>query len=106
MKILRCSVLVLIFGLIPIRAEEIVPTENTKGCIFTGTSVEGNCLFIFFVKVADSEYESENGEPQIWGYNPEDIHKDKNGKPFYVTFPANKFTKAGWPHGRCHCPNW
>lgn len=90
----------------------IEPTESTKGCHLLGCSTSGGCVFEYFVKTADNEYDSEDGEHQIWGYNPADIQRDKSGKPFYITIPENKFLKAGMvkhvEHSPCvcHCPSW
>ena len=106
MKTIKFVVLFSLVALIPCRAEEITPTENTKGCVLKDYSTVGDCRFILFMKVADAEYESANGEPQIWGYDPQDIHKDRKGNPFYVLALSNKFVKSGWIRGRCHCPAW
>lgn len=75
-----------------------------------GTTTSRQMVFIFFVKVADSDYDSENGEPQIWGYNPEEVEKDKEGKIRFREVSAEKFVKAGRVGhllgATCHCPAW
>jgi hypothetical protein len=89
-------------------ADEIDKPE--KGCVLQGCTLEGNPWFIFFVKVGNSEYNDQDDRPQILGYNPEDIHKDKEGKVILVTQLQERFIKAGRAgrigHCLCHCPAW
>lgn len=81
-----------------------------RGCLMLGCSIQGNMLFDFFVKVDDSEYDAEDGSPQILGYRPEDVHRDKDGKVELETVLASRFIRGGsvgsLPGCVCHCPNW
>lgn len=112
MRILILSLFIISNLFVDLSAEEIQPTEDVHGCHMLGCSSGGNCIFEFFIKVAGNESDSDNGDSQIWGYNPEDIHKDKNGRPFYVTISEKRFVKAGTfkhlEHSSCmcHCPVW
>jgi len=111
---MRSFLLAFVLSFIPqtTQAEDIQPTENTKGCYVAACSSGGNCVLDPFIRVANNENNSEDDEPQVWGYNPRDIHKDRNGTPFYITILERKFLKAGWvkhvEHTSCvcHCPQW
>jgi hypothetical protein len=95
-------------------AEEVQPTENTKGCHILGctNTFKDRCLMEAFIKVANSEWDSNEGEPRIWGYSPTNLQRDRNGKPFYIQILAKDFIQGGRVKGiehtpcRCHCPNW
>lgn len=93
-------------------ATEVTPTESTHGCVMKFCDISGGCAFIFFVKVANDEYDSDEGEAQIWGYDPQDKQYDRNGHIRYVSVAAKRFIRAGAAahvEGQpciCHCPSW
>ncbi len=94
-------------------AEKVQPTEQTKGCVMSFCTLEGNGMTKYFVKVADAEYEdADTGEPQIWGYDPVNKTLDKDGHIILERVMEKDFLKAGRVGKRegqpCmfHCPNW
>lgn len=93
-------------------AGDVTPTEYTHGCVMHFCNMAGGCSFTFFVKVADDEYDSSEGEPQIWGYDPDNKQYDKDGHIRFVTALAKRFVRSG-SAGKiageaclCKCPSW
>lgn len=90
--------------------EEVTPTENTHGCLARFCNLSGGCSTEYFVKVADDEYDSDDGESQIWGFNPNDKHYTRDGKLRFVPALAKNFIRAGGAAiikgCTCHCPSW
>lgn len=94
-------------------AEEVKPTEQTKGCVMTFCTLEGNGMTRYFVKIANSEYDDpDTGESQIWGYDPVNKTLDKKGKIVFERIREKDFIKAGrtgikeGQPCRFRCPFW
>lgn len=87
--------------------------EDVRGCIATYNSGNGAFLFEPFIKVADKEAPSEDGEPEVWGFNPWNLGEpDENGKVYPVNVLASRFiplnvfkeVPAGTAKRRVRCP--
>jgi hypothetical protein len=106
----------LLFGLILmvspfLYGEEVKVTEVTKGCVVLYCSYSGSAVMKSFVKVADSEQDdADTDEPQIWGYDPSNVTKDKSGKIIFERVKEKQFIRRGGykTQGACtaHCPLW
>lgn len=107
MKILLWATILALNSMVGV-TEEVKPTESTKGCVMKFCDISGGGSTEYFVKVADDENDSDDGEPQIWGYDPLNIHKDKQGHVIFQRELEKNFIRAGGAgmRGGCtfHCP--
>lgn len=72
-------------------AQEVRAEEGVKGVYVTYNSSKGNFAFEPFLKTGDKEYDSEDGQAEIWGYKPWSEAAKKNGQPIKVNVPAARF---------------
>lgn len=88
-------------------------TGDVRGCYITYV---GNNRFLFepFLKVADKESLSQDGEPEIWGFRPWNLEPpDKDGKTHPVNILEGRFipmrvfkeVQAGTMRRNIKCPD-
>lgn len=84
-----------------------------QGCYATYNSISGKFSFEPFLKIGDKEYDSEDGQAEIWGFRPWCEACKKDGEPFKVNIldsrfiPLNTAKKipAGTTMRYIRCPN-
>lgn len=87
--------------------------DDVKGCYVTYNPQTGKFAYEPFLKTRDSEYTSEDGEPEVWGVRPWSEAARKDGKPIEVNVADNRFiplntlkeVKAGTTSRRIKCPD-
>jgi hypothetical protein len=104
------ALLLFILAASPVRADE---PGDVRGCYVTYHSTTGKFSFEPFLKVADKESASEDGEPEIWGFRPWNLEPpDEDGKTHPVNVLADRFipmgrnkeVRAGSMRRSIHCP--
>jgi hypothetical protein len=69
---------------------------DVRGCYVTYHSTTGTFSFEPFLKVADKESASEDGEPEVWGFRPWNLEPpDEDGKTHPVNVLADRFVPLG-----------
>jgi hypothetical protein len=100
----------LLVGATYVHAEE---PKGVKGCYATYYSGDGKFRFEPFLKLGDKEYDSENGEAEIWGLRPWSESSKKDGKLVPVNVLESRFiplntakeVPAGTMRRRIKCPD-
>ncbi len=65
-------------------ADEETSTKPVKGCYFKYYQNLGKLDPLQFVKTADKEYGSADGDPEIWGYFPGNLGKRSSDGKFHA----------------------
>src|ERR1051325_10777446 len=72
---------------------QTLPTDD-KGCYVTYLPSRGTFTFEPFLKVADKDSPSEDGEPEIWGFRPWNLlPPGKDGKTKPVNVAESRYIK-------------
>ena len=84
------ALLFILASLSPADAEQ--QPGDIRGCYVTYIAQSGKYTFEPFLKVADKDSPSEDGEPEIWGFRPWNLQPpDEEGKTHPVNILESRF---------------